>query len=108
MPNPIVIIVAEKLQVLFYYLDRGVPHFIFRDAGIDPDVVKRVVKTVEMFVEFEDTVSEGTGHVKHGIAVLETAIPEGNHGMAFRHDLTVEVRYAFVLTRRRHLMKPFE
>ena len=108
LPDPVIIVAAEKLQVLFDYLDRGIPHFILGDARIDSHVIKRVVEAVQVFVEFEDPVAEGACHVKHGVAVLEAAIPEWHDGLAFRHDLAVEVRHTFVLTGRRHFVEPFD
>src|SRR3712207_8733980 len=47
-----------------------------RQAGVDLDVAQRIVEALHMLAQAEGLAVEGPGHVEHGIAVFEAAVPE--------------------------------
>jgi hypothetical protein len=71
-------------------------HLGFADSRVDPEIAERAIKPLDMLLELEGSLVEGSGHVERGIPVLEAPVSKRHKNLAFRHDFAVEIRHSFV------------
>src|SRR5205823_3010865 len=96
LADPVILVLAEQVPVAIEHVLADLDHLRRLEPAVDPGVAQRAVEPVDVLLDLEDAPVEGAGHVEHAVALRKAAVAEGNHHLALRNDLAVEIGDALI------------
>src|SRR5262249_55189814 len=94
--DPVILMLAEKMQIAGQDLLADLDHLLGLEAGIDLQIAQRAIESLDMLLHLETAAVEGPRHVEDAVTLEEAAIAPGDHHLALRHVVPVEIGDALI------------